>query len=170
MLRRLSLSGKEKRTAIYLSTSSHCLVAWPVVFVNICNNVNEVIRMAMTSLPFRYYPDYFLYYLCYSHIPIFRMDPEHLFSEKALGRDWSQMLCGTPPGCFAIPVQQKADLTPQSGHSLLLLSLFWHRRDFFACEKERSQRPASLCCFLLVNFTTVLPWVQLTRRGFREKG
>lgn len=70
MLRRLSLSGKERRTAIYLSTSPGCLVAQPVVFVSICNN--EVIRMAMTSLSFRYYPDYFLYYLCYSHTPIFR--------------------------------------------------------------------------------------------------
>lgn len=168
MLRRLSLSGKERRTAIYLSTSPGCLVAQPVVFVSICNN--EVIRMAMTSLSFRYYPDYFLYYLCSSHTPIFRMDPKHLFSEKALGRDWSQMLCGTPAGCFAIPVKQKANLTPQSGHSLLLLSLFGHRRDFFACEKERSQRPAPLHCFLLVNFTTVFPWLQLTCRSFREKG
>lgn len=135
-LRRLSLSGKGKRTAIYLSTSPGCLVAQPVVFVNIWN-MNKVIRMATTGPSFKYYPAYFLYYLCYSHISIFRMDPKHVFSEKALGRAWSQMLCGTPAGCFAIPVQQKANLVLQPGHSLLLTSLFWHRKDYFCLWKRR---------------------------------
>lgn len=91
------------------------------------------------------------------------------FQRKILDRDWSQMLCGTPAGCFALPVQQKTNLILQSGHSLLLISLFWHRRDFFACEKERSQSPPFLRCFLLINFTTVLPWLQLTPCSFKEK-
>lgn len=131
VLRRLNLSGKGKRTAIYLSTSPGCLEPWPAVLVNTCN-MNEVIGMATTAPSFKYYPAHFLYSLCYRHTSIVRMDPKHLLSEKAWGRAWSQMLCGTPAGCFATPMQQKANHILQSGHSLLLTSLFCHRRDSFA--------------------------------------
>lgn len=82
MLRRLNLSGKGKRTAIYLSTSPGCLVPWPAVLVNTCN-MNEVVGMAMTAPSFKYYPAHFLYSLCYRHTSIVRMDPKHLLSEKA---------------------------------------------------------------------------------------
>lgn len=37
VLRRLSLSGKEKGSAIYLSPSTGCLMTWPDVFVKVCN-------------------------------------------------------------------------------------------------------------------------------------
>lgn len=145
-------------------------MAQPAVFVNICN-MNEVIRMATTAPSFKYYPAYFLYLLCYSHVSIFRMDPKHVFSEKALARAWSQMLCGTPAGCFAIAMQQKANLILQS-YSIHCCSrlCFGTEGIIFACEKEGSQRPFFLHCFLLVNFTTVLPWLQLTLCSFREKG
>lgn len=101
---------------------------WPVVFDNI-SNMNDVIRMATTG-PFS------VLFVLQTHI-YFQDGPKASIFREGTGQGCSQMLCATPAGCFAMPVQQKVNLILQSGiHCRCVFVL-----DFYTCEKEGSQRP-----------------------------
>lgn len=135
VLRRLSLSGIEKGSATYLSTPTACLMAWPDVFVKICHtwmkSSGRCDRSSIQMSP-RLFSTLFVlqphtYFQDGLEAPVFRDSVRH----RAV-----TSLCGTPAGHFVIPIQQKANLILQSDHSLLLMSLFWPRRDFLRAEKE----------------------------------
>lgn len=92
---------------------------------------------------------HFLYYLCYRHISIFRMDPKLLFSEKAQGR--AAHRCCVRPQLAALPcLCSRKSISYCSQAFTAVVSLFWI---FTRVKRKGLKDPFFKHCFLLVNFT-----------------